>query len=78
MAKPRIVGLPPRFNFDSFRFSLFTAFQLITTEGWNENFYDVVGRYEEGARPASKSTEDGIWVIQESRGRHVRLVRRCR
>jgi len=43
VGSPMIVGFPPRFNFDSFRFSLFTAFQLITCEGWNDNLYDIVG-----------------------------------
>ena len=40
---PKIVGFPPRFNFDSFRLSMFTAVQLITAEGWNDNLYDIVG-----------------------------------
>ena len=39
----KIIGLPPRFNFDSFRLSMFSAVQLITAEGWNDNLYDIVG-----------------------------------
>jgi hypothetical protein len=40
---PKIVGTPPRYNFNSFRLSLFSAVQLITAEGWNDNLYDTVG-----------------------------------
>jgi len=40
---PKIFGTPPRYNFNSFRLSLFTAVQLITAEGWNDNLYDTVG-----------------------------------
>ena len=39
----KIVGFPPRFNFDSFRLSMFSAVQLTTAEGWNDNLYDIVG-----------------------------------
>ena len=38
-----ITGIVPRLNYDDFFSALITTFQIVTTEGWNEDMYDAAG-----------------------------------